>query len=126
MPSGFFPEPDFFLTTFAVALAYQFTNWGQTALGEPHGGPVIAIAIAMSMVVIVIVGSMIGMLLPFILSRFNMDPATASTPLVTSIADATGCDLFFHHKSNFCCLEQKFRAAGRDRCFPRAYDLCCG
>lgn len=42
------------------------------------------------MVLIVIVGSMIGMLLPFIVSRFKLDPATASTPLVTSIADATG------------------------------------
>ena len=42
-----------------------------------------------------VVGSMIGMLLPFILSRFRMDPATASTPLVTSIADATGVLIYF-------------------------------
>jgi magnesium transporter len=35
------------------------------------------------------------MLLPFILSRFRMDPATASTPLVTSIADATGVLIYF-------------------------------
>lgn len=55
----------------------------------------IAIVIALSMVVIVIVGSMIGMLLPFILSRFRLDPATASTPLVTSIADATGVLIYF-------------------------------
>ena len=47
------------------------------------------------MVVIVIVGSIIGMLLPLILSRFAMDPATASTPLVTSIADATGVRIYF-------------------------------
>ena len=46
----------------------------------------------MSMIIIVLVGSLIGMSCPFfpILSRFNMDPATASAPLVTSIADATG------------------------------------
>ena len=35
------------------------------------------------------------MLLPFALSRFKMDPATASTPLVTSIADATGVLIYF-------------------------------
>ena len=64
-------------------------------IGVFRGGPDIAIVIALSMVVIVIVGSMIGMLLPFILSRFNMDPATASTPLVTSIADATGVLVYF-------------------------------
>lgn len=59
-------------------------------IGAFRGGRDIAVVIALSMVIIVIVGSMIGMLLPFILSRFRMDPATASTPLVTSIADATG------------------------------------
>lgn len=64
-------------------------------IGVFRGGRDIAIVIALSMVVIVIVGSMIGMLLPFILSRFRMDPATASTPLVTSIADATGVLIYF-------------------------------
>lgn len=64
-------------------------------IGVFRGGPDIAIVIALSMIIIVIVGSMIGMLLPFVLSRFNMDPATASTPLVTSIADATGVLIYF-------------------------------
>ncbi len=64
-------------------------------IGVLRGGPDIALVIALSMILIVIVGSLIGMLLPFILSRFNMDPATASTPLVTSIADATGVLIYF-------------------------------
>ncbi len=64
-------------------------------IGVVRGGWDIAIVIAMSMILIVIVGSLIGMLLPFILSRFNLDPATASTPLVTSIADATGVLIYF-------------------------------
>lgn len=64
-------------------------------IGVFRGGRDIAVVIALSMIIIVIVGSMIGMLLPFILSRFNMDPATASTPLVTSIADATGVLIYF-------------------------------
>ena len=64
-------------------------------IGVVRGGPEIALVIALSMVLIVIVGSLIGMLLPFLLSRFKMDPATASTPLVTSIADATGVLIYF-------------------------------
>ena len=64
-------------------------------IGVLRGGPEIALVIALSMILIVIVGSLIGMLLPFLLSRFNMDPATASTPLVTSIADATGVLIYF-------------------------------
>lgn len=47
------------------------------------------------MVVIVIIGSLIGMTLPFLLHRAGMDPATASAPLVTSIADATGVLIYF-------------------------------
>jgi len=64
-------------------------------IGMVRGGREIALVIATSMILIVIVGSLIGMLLPFILSKFNMDPATASTPLVTSIADATGVLIYF-------------------------------
>lgn len=66
-----------------------------SGLGFFRGGPEIALVVALSMVLIVVVGSLIGMSLPFILSRFNLDPATASAPLVTSIADATGVVIYF-------------------------------
>jgi len=59
-------------------------------LGLMRGGPDIALVVAISMVLIVIIGSLIGMSLPFLLSRMRLDPATASAPLITSIADATG------------------------------------
>jgi magnesium transporter len=42
------------------------------------------------MVSVVVFGSMMGMVMPFILTRFNLDPATASVPLITSIADIGG------------------------------------
>ena len=35
------------------------------------------------------------MSLPFLLSRFRADPATASGPLVTTIADALGVLIYF-------------------------------
>lgn len=65
-------------------------------LGIYRGGMEIAMVVSLSMVVIVIAGSMIGMLLPFILSRFKLDPATASAPLITSIADFVGVLLYFY------------------------------
>ena len=59
-------------------------------LGLMRGGLDIALVVASSMILIVIIGSLIGMSLPFLLSRMRLDPATASAPLITSIADATG------------------------------------
>lgn len=59
-------------------------------LGFWRGGYEVALIVAVSMVAVVVVGSMIGMLLPFLLTRMKMDPATASGPLITSIADICG------------------------------------
>jgi magnesium transporter len=64
-------------------------------IGYLRGSPEIALAVALTMVLVVLVGSLIGMSLPFLLIRFKLDPATASAPLVTSIADAVGVILYF-------------------------------
>jgi magnesium transporter len=72
--------------TMAVAVA---------SLGLLRGGPDIAVIVACSMMLIVLVGSLIGMSLPFLLSRMKLDPATASGPLITSIADAAGVMVYF-------------------------------
>src|SRR5690606_29520424 len=64
-------------------------------IGVWRGGVDIAAVVAMTMIVVVLVGSLIGMSLPFVLSRFGLDPATASGPLVTSIADIAGVLVYF-------------------------------
>lgn len=64
-------------------------------IGALRGGPAIAIVVGLTMFVLVIVGSMVGMSLPFLLSRVRLDPATASGPLVTSISDAVGVLVYF-------------------------------
>lgn len=64
-------------------------------LGVWRGGLEIALVVALTMQLVVIVGSVVGMSLPFLLSRFRMDPATASAPLITSIADALGVIIYF-------------------------------
>lgn len=64
-------------------------------LGWWRGGYDIAIVVAMTMMLVVMAGSLIGLSLPFLLSRFKLDPATASGPLITSIADVAGVVLYF-------------------------------
>jgi len=66
-----------------------------SGIGLWRGGPEIAAVVAGTMVLIVLVGSVIGMSLPFLLSRLRLDPATASAPLITSLADATGVIIYF-------------------------------
>ena len=64
-------------------------------LGLWRGGPEIALVVALTMVLVVLTGSLVGMALPFLLSRFRLDPAVASAPLITSIADAAGVLIYF-------------------------------
>ncbi|HHT36413.1 MAG TPA: magnesium transporter [Firmicutes bacterium] len=55
----------------------------------------VALVVGLSMAVVVLVGSLVGLLLPFLLKKLNLDPATASGPLVTSIADIMGVMIYF-------------------------------
>ncbi len=64
-------------------------------IGLMRGGSAIALAVGLTMVLVVIVGSLVGMSLPFLLSRLRLDPATASAPLVTTISDAVGVLVYF-------------------------------
>ncbi len=57
--------------------------------------PEIIWVVTLTMVLIVLTGSLIGMLLPFIFTRFKLDPATASAPLVTTISDICGVIIYF-------------------------------
>jgi len=68
---------------------------GVSSIGIFRGGPLIALTAALSMVIIVIVGSLVGMSLPFLFAKLKRDPATASGPLVTSIADICGVMIYF-------------------------------
>jgi magnesium transporter len=63
--------------------------------GLARGGPQVALVVTVSMVVIVVVGSTVGYSLPFALSKLGLDPAAASAPLVTSVADALGVLIYF-------------------------------
>ena len=42
----------------------------------------------------VIIGSIIGLCLPFILTKLNIDPAISGAPMLTSICDIIGTALY--------------------------------
>jgi len=68
---------------------------GITAIGLMRGGFEIASVVGLSMLLIVINGSVIGMSMPFLFTKFKKDPATASGPLVASITDICGVLIYF-------------------------------
>jgi magnesium transporter len=55
----------------------------------------VAVIVAISMVAVVVMGSLTGILLPMGLNRLRLDPATASVPLITSVADILGVLIYF-------------------------------
>jgi magnesium transporter len=57
--------------------------------------PEVLVVVSLTMTIVVLVGCLVGMSMPFLLTRFGRDPATASTPLITSIADISGVLIYF-------------------------------
>lgn len=80
-----------------VATALGVTMAAVASVAGLHfgGSGAVAMVVASTMVLVVMLGSLIGMSLPFLLNRFDLDPATASAPLVTSIADIAGVIVYF-------------------------------
>lgn len=69
---------------------------GAYFLGIFHGeGATIGLVVALSMAAIVLVANLMGMSLPFIFTRLRMDPAMASSPMITSFVDVTGLLIYF-------------------------------
>lgn len=55
----------------------------------------VAATVGTALVGIVTFGSLSGAMLPFILSRFGFDPASASAPFVATLVDVTGLVIYF-------------------------------
>ena len=64
-------------------------------LGFFMGGWQVALIVSLAMVAIVVASSILGVVLPLILQRFNVDPAVASNPLIASIMDIIGLMIYF-------------------------------
>ena len=61
--------------------------------GEHFG--VIALTIGCSLIGVVMFGTLAGSMLPFILRRCGLDPASASAPFVATLVDVTGLIIYF-------------------------------
>ncbi len=55
----------------------------------------VAMVVAASLVGVVTFGTVCGSMLPFILRRLGLDPATASAPFVATLVDVTGVVIYF-------------------------------
>ena len=55
----------------------------------------VAITVAIALVGVVLWGSLAGAMLPFLLRRCGLDPATASAPAVATLVDVTGLVIYF-------------------------------
>lgn len=78
-----------------IALALGLTLAAGVAAISWARAPEVMWVVAATMTLIVLVGSVIGLSLPFVLARLKQDPATASAPLVTSLADICGVVIYF-------------------------------
>jgi len=79
----------------AVSAALGITMAVAASLIGIVRAPEVTLVVASTMFVIVIVGSLMGMSMPFLLTRLGFDPATASAPLITSLADIVGVIIYF-------------------------------
>ena len=69
--------------------------WSQFS---PIYGPhwlLVALTVGVSLIGIVMWGTLAGSMLPFILRRFGLDPATSSAPFVATLVDVTGLVIYF-------------------------------
>jgi magnesium transporter len=72
-----------------IALWSVFTD-----MYGPHWA-LIGITVGLSLVGIVLWGTVSGAMLPFLLKRCGVDPATSSAPFVATLVDVTGLVIYF-------------------------------
>src|SRR5262245_11273806 len=72
----------------AVALATDKDLYGQHYL-------LVAMTVGASLVGVVLFGTLAGAMLPFVLRRLGLDPASASAPFVATLVDVTGLIIYF-------------------------------
>jgi magnesium transporter len=82
-------------TVLAVIGITRIIVWQSfTHLYGPHY-LLVALTIGFSLVGVVLFGTVSGSMLPFILRRFGLDPASASAPFVATLVDVTGLVIYF-------------------------------
>lgn len=79
-----------------VGASLGFTmGLGGWMLGLLRGGFEVGLVVALAMALIVVLANTLGTLLPFLLTRFGLDAAVASSPLIASVTDVMGLIIYF-------------------------------
>lgn len=76
----------------ALGATMGVTVWAVAAF---RTDPLIGLITGASMVIVVLIASLVGIVIPFLLDKFGLDPAAASSPFVTSVADIVGVLVYF-------------------------------
>ncbi len=91
LPSGIVLGSILGLIGFVRIMLWQQLGWYD--YGTHH--LLVAITVAVALIGVVTFGSLAGSMLPFIMRRFNFDPASASAPFVATLVDVTGLIIYF-------------------------------
>lgn len=73
----------------------RITVWQQFSHVYGEHWLLVALTVGVALVGIVLWGSLAGSMLPLILKRLGMDPATSSAPFVATLVDVTGLLIYF-------------------------------
>lgn len=84
------------LGAFLAAIGYTRIMLWQSIwnLYGPHYH-VVAVTVAVSLLGVILFGTLAGSMLPFLLRRLNLDPASASAPFVATLVDISGLVIYF-------------------------------
>ena len=78
-------------------LATHHYTIGSFQLGFDYGPHafLVGLTVFIGLIGVVLFGSLAGSMLPFVLRRFRLDPASASAPFVATLVDVTGLVIYF-------------------------------
>jgi magnesium transporter len=78
---------------FIRIVIWQYLGWYN--YGETFNWVLVGVTVSLSVIGIVLWGTLTGSMIPMILKRFNLDPATSSAPFVATLVDVTGLVIYF-------------------------------
>jgi magnesium transporter len=75
----------------------RITIWSLLSHGRAYGShwPLIGVTIFFALIGVVQWGSLAGSMLPLVLRKCGLDPATSSAPFVATLVDVTGLIIYF-------------------------------
>ena len=72
---------------------WQYLGWYN--YGTHFNWVMVGVTVSLSVIGIVLWGTLTGSMIPMILKRFRLDPATSSAPFVATLVDVTGLVIYF-------------------------------